>query len=171
MNISQVPTASLAARRVWGEANVCLTHSPGTDGRTEEQQQPPALEDSGGTDSGRRSLGHMWMLVMKDTSTSPRMQPSPGGHRGARHLGGCAGTRAARLLGEGEGRRSCAASPHRSASWLHGVASGQPFLASPRARGRLASREPAALRFWFISSPAGSGGLGGPGPVWMVTCS
>lgn len=33
MNISQVPTASLAARRVWGEANVCLTHSPGTDGR------------------------------------------------------------------------------------------------------------------------------------------
>lgn len=150
MNISQVPTASLAARRVWGEANVCLTHSPGTDGRTEEQQQPPALEDSGGMDSGRRSLGHTWMLVMEDTSTSPRTQPSPGGRRGARCPGGRAGTRAAQLLGEGgSGGHSCATSPHRSAPWLRGVASGQPFLASPRAGAH--SPAPSQRRFGFGS--------------------
>lgn len=109
MNISQVPTASSAARRVWGEANVCSTRRPGTDRRTDGRRSgSPALEDSEGKDSGRRSLGHAWMLVMEDAGPSPRTQPSPGGRRGARCLGGRQGCRAP---GEGGGAGAAAPPP------------------------------------------------------------
>lgn len=98
-----------------------------TDGRTSGS---PALEDSKGRDSERRSLGHT-LLLAEDTSPSPRTQPSPGRRRGARCLGGRAGTRAARLLGREGGRHSHATSLHRSASQLRGAANAQPFPASP----------------------------------------
>lgn len=162
-NISQVPTAPSAARRVWGEANVRSTRSPGTDRRTDGRRSgSPALEDGEGRDSGaRRSLGRAWMLAMEDTSPSPRMQTSPGGRRGARCLGGL---RAPGCPAPGEGRGGqaqpchlpapfCCPAPWCGQRSAHpGFVPRQGQTLQPRAGGSLVSVH-------FFAS--GSGGLGG----------
>lgn len=99
-NISQVPMASSAARRVWGGGEHLLDSQP-WDGRTDGRRSScPALEDSEGRNSGQCSLGHTRMLAMEDSS------PSQGGCR-VRVPG-----RAPGLPAPGEG--GAAASPSRT---------------------------------------------------------
>lgn len=148
MNISQVPMASSAARRVWGGDEHLLDSQPSqpwdgwTDGR---RSSSPALEDS----EGRKAMLARTQVDAGDGG----LEPIAGRVQG---VSAWAGTRAA---GSGGGR-GCPSFPHHSQ--LRRAASARPFLAHP-ALGAHSSHRPVALQFWFVSLPAGWEGWGGQG--------
>lgn len=149
--------ASLAARRLWGEANIHSTHSPGTDrwmdGWTEGGAAAQRLRMTGGRNSGRRSLGHTRTLAMEDTSpagTGVWGAQAGGGHRGCW------------LWGGGEGAGAAPRPPAPVCVLAPGAASARPCPLRP-ALGTDSAAGLTALRFWFISLPVGQGGWGSRG--------
>lgn len=149
-NISQVPMASSAPRRVWGGGKHLLNSQP-WDGRTDGQRSSsPAKEGSRG--DARSDTRRCWRW---------RTQPIAGA--GCECLGGHQGCR---LWGrEGQPRRLLAPFP---APWCSQTL--RPSRAPPTLGGTLQPRAGgSSVLVCFFAS--GLEGLGGPGPVWMVTCS